>query len=67
MSGFLSRYRYDIAVFLTSLALVFFAYVIYPTELARVGAWAAIFFIQVCWVGYVAYRWTWDEQPTVAE
>jgi hypothetical protein len=56
MSGFLSRYRYDIAVFLTSLALVFFAYVIYPTELARVGAWAAIFFIQVCWVGYVAYR-----------
>ncbi|WP_336326186.1 hypothetical protein [Halovenus sp. HT40] len=67
MSGLLSRYRYDFAVVLVSLALIFFAYVVYPTELARVAAWATIFFIQVCWVGYVAYRWTWDEQPQVAE
>lgn len=67
MSEALSRYRYDIAVFLVSLALLLFAYVVYPTELVRIAVWATIFFIQVCWVGYVAYRWTWDEQPHVAE
>jgi hypothetical protein len=61
MFGSLSRYRYDIGVVLFSLSLVVFAYVIYPTELARVAAWATIFFTQVCWVGYVAYRWTFDE------
>ncbi len=62
MSDLLSRYRWDIATFSVSFALVVFAYVIYPTELARVAVWASIFFIQVCWVGYVAYRWTWDEE-----
>jgi len=67
MLGALSRYRYDLMFVSVSLALVFFAYVIYPTELARVGAWATIFFMQVCWVGYIAYRWTWDEQPQVTE
>ncbi len=67
MSDLLSRYRWDIATFSVSFALVVFAYVIYPTELARVSVWAAIFFIQVCWVGYVAYRWTWDDHPGVTE
>lgn len=65
MPGLLSRYRYDFAVFFTSFVLIVFAYVIYPTELARVSAWATIFFIQVCWLGYAAYRWTWDEDPSI--
>ncbi|MXR50791.1 hypothetical protein GRX03_04115 [Halovenus sp. WSH3] len=65
MPGWFEPNRYDLAVVLTSVALVIFAYFIYPTELARVSAWATIFFMQVCWVGYLAYRWTWDEEPQV--
>ncbi len=62
MFGFLSRYRYDAAFLAASLLLLGFVQVFLQSHLARVAAWFTIFTMYVCWMGYAAYRWTWDEE-----
>lgn len=60
MASFPSPDRYDLAVLGSSVGLIVFAYLVYPTRLARVSAWFTIFTMYVCWMGYLAYRWTFD-------
>lgn len=55
--------RYDTAVVVSSVAILIFAYGIYSTHLVRVSAWFTIFTIYVCWMGYAAYKWTFDDEP----
>lgn len=60
MVGFPPPDRYDLAVVLSSIGLLFVAYVVYPTQLVQVSVWLTIFTLYVCWMAYLAYKWTYD-------
>jgi len=60
MIGLPSPDRYDLAVLLSTVILLLVGYVIYPTQLVRTSAWFTIFTIYVCYMGFLAYRWTYD-------
>lgn len=60
MVGFPEPNRIDMAVVLVTAVLLFVGYVLYPTHLVRIAVWLTIFTIYVCWMGYLAYRWTFE-------
>jgi hypothetical protein len=61
MVGLSSPDVYDLAVFGTTAALLFVGYVLTSSHLIRVSVWLTIFTIYVCYMGFLAYRWTFDE------
>lgn len=58
MVGFPTPNRIDLAAVLVTVLLLVVGYVVYPTHLVRISVWLTIFTIYVCWMGYLAYRWT---------
>lgn len=60
MVGLPSPDRYDLAVLLSTVVLLLVGYVIYPVHIVKISAWFTIFTIYVCYMGFLAYRWTFD-------
>lgn len=52
--------RYDLAVFVTSLVLLFFAYVVFPIQIVKISVWFLVFTLYVGWMAFLLYKWMFD-------
>jgi hypothetical protein len=62
MVGLPSPDRYDLAVLLSTAVLLLIGYVVYPVHIVKISAWFTIFTIYVCYMGFLAYKWTFDAE-----
>ncbi|GEM_PF-2705257 len=62
MVGFPSPDKYDGAVLVSTILLLFVAYVLTSNHLVRVSTWFTIFTIYVCYMGFLAYKWTFEDE-----
>lgn len=53
--------RYDLGLLVTSLLLLVFAYVIYPTHIVQVSVWFVIFTLSLAWMAYFLHKWLFME------
>ncbi len=51
-----SLHRYDLFTAVVVVAIVAFAYLVYPTHLMLVSAWLTAITISLCWLGFFVYR-----------
>ena len=60
MATAFSLHRYDLAALLSSIAILFFAYVIYPAHLVQISAWLTVFTIFLAWMGFFLHKLLFD-------
>lgn len=60
MTSPLSVHRYDLAALLSSVAILIFAYVVYPAHLVQIAAWLTVFTIFLAWSGFFLHKLLFD-------
>lgn len=54
--------RYDAAILVASLVLLFFAYVIYPHHLVQISVWFIVFTLYLSWMAYFLWKWMFEAE-----